>query len=589
MPTPPLSSFIKRLQDSLARRNVGSQTDADLLQRFLETREQSAFEVLVWRHGALVLGVCRRMLRQEQDVEDAFQATFLLLFQKATAIGKPGALGPWLYKVANRVCLRLVQKRAKHACFTPLPADLPLQTKPHDLANIEIQHLVDDEINRLPERYRVVIVRHYFQGQTCQEIAGDLSCSSGAVALRLLRARACLRRRLHRRDIGLPFSFSAFHPLANTPAGVVPAELVHQTLTTVSLTCLDSTAAARRVAALSQGVLHSMLLTKVKIVVTVLVGFGLLGVGSGVLARHVLVDNQDKTPGQKAPAAAVPTAQPPGKVFEPGLGYAWLTQPMPFGGNSMSPAGQVVEIFQNEADGALSAVLTYPSSAERHGNPEYRPVAYDAQRQRYVLQMAVSCSNKKVSAYRYRLDPKLLAANKVKYVGVEKLIPEGDEQIARHAAQEARRLGIEVLPIPELNKPYEFTLTTVEGAKVSSRDLRGKVVLVDCWATWCSPCMAKMPKLKELYARWHHAGFEVVGINFDDDLDKLRKARDKHGLLWAEVQTPKDPAHLDLFQQAAEIQSLPRLFIIDRAGVLRADCLPNDLEKELAALIKPVP
>src|SRR5215471_13203454 len=96
-------AYLRRLADA---GEAGALSDAQLLERFVRSRDQAAFEVLVWRHGAMVLGACRRLLRREQDAEDAFQATFLALVRKAAAIGKREALGSWLYKVAYRVCLR---------------------------------------------------------------------------------------------------------------------------------------------------------------------------------------------------------------------------------------------------------------------------------------------------------------------------------------------------------------------------------------------------------------------------------------------------------------------------------------------------
>src|SRR5713101_6585527 len=105
-----LSKVIRHLRQSLERED-GALSDDDLLERLISQRDTAAFEVLVWRHGALVLGLCRRLLRHEQDAEDAFQAVFLILLRKADSIGKRQALSSWLYKVAFRVALRLRARR----------------------------------------------------------------------------------------------------------------------------------------------------------------------------------------------------------------------------------------------------------------------------------------------------------------------------------------------------------------------------------------------------------------------------------------------------------------------------------------------
>src|SRR5262249_41418218 len=99
----PVARFVRRL---VHLPGVGDLPDAQLLERLVARRDEVAFEVLIGRHGPKVLGVCRRVLRQEQDAEDAFQATFLLLVRKAAAIGRGQAVGPWLYRVAYRVALR---------------------------------------------------------------------------------------------------------------------------------------------------------------------------------------------------------------------------------------------------------------------------------------------------------------------------------------------------------------------------------------------------------------------------------------------------------------------------------------------------
>src|SRR4051794_32578669 len=105
MSTNPLSGLLRDLQ-RVVHAESGGLTDTELLHRFVATRDEAAFEVLVWRYGPMVLGLCRRLLRHEQDAEDAFQATFLTLARKANAIGKRESVGSWLYKVAYHLALR---------------------------------------------------------------------------------------------------------------------------------------------------------------------------------------------------------------------------------------------------------------------------------------------------------------------------------------------------------------------------------------------------------------------------------------------------------------------------------------------------
>jgi RNA polymerase sigma factor (sigma-70 family) len=203
-------------------------SDAALLERFVRRGDEAAFELLVWRHGPMVLGVCRRVLRHEQDAEDAFQATFLVLARKAAEAGRRGSLGGWLYTVAYRVALRARQRRAAGgppaglrgvkpaADARPGPADL--------LAADDLRSVLDEEIGALPEKYRSTFVLCYLEGKTNAEAAELLGCPKGTVLSRLARARERLRQRLSGRGVApaaLPLAaLLAGH--ARPPADVSP-------------------------------------------------------------------------------------------------------------------------------------------------------------------------------------------------------------------------------------------------------------------------------------------------------------------------------------------------------------------------------
>src|SRR5262245_40431889 len=119
-----LGSVLRQLRRLVGPQGVGGLTDAQLLERLITARDEAAFEVLLWRHGPLVLGVCRQVLRHEQDAEDAFQATFLTLVRKAGSIGRRTALAGWLYKVAYRIALRARARTAHQAAREQPAADL---------------------------------------------------------------------------------------------------------------------------------------------------------------------------------------------------------------------------------------------------------------------------------------------------------------------------------------------------------------------------------------------------------------------------------------------------------------------------------
>jgi RNA polymerase sigma factor (sigma-70 family) len=286
----PVTRYLYRL---LGHRRGHDLSDAQLLERFVAERDEAAFELLVWRHGPTVLGVCQRVLRNEQDAEDAFQATFLVLVRKAGSISKRQAVGSWLYRVAHRVALRaLAGKRvASWVAVRDVPAE-PAPAPDWD----DLRPVLDEEVNRLPEKYRVPFVLCYLEGKTNEEAAHQLGCPRGTVQSRLAWARQRLRARLGRRGLALS---------AVTPA-IVSSELVRSAVSSA----LGS--APAQVAALSEGVLQTMLWTKLKLVAACVFLFGALGIG-GVLSMPKAGDPGLANANQPRPKA--PSPRPPEKTF----------------------------------------------------------------------------------------------------------------------------------------------------------------------------------------------------------------------------------------------------------------------------------
>jgi RNA polymerase sigma factor (sigma-70 family) len=173
--------------------------DALLLERFALSKDEGAFAALVERHAALVWGVCRRVTGDAHAAEDAFQATWLVLSRKAGSLRDGAALPAWLHRVAYRLALR--------ARATPAAAleDAPTSSSgPEDeVALRETRELIDEEVDRLPERYRRPVVLCFYEGRTHAEAAAELGLPIGTVASRVSRARELLRARLERRGVGL--------------------------------------------------------------------------------------------------------------------------------------------------------------------------------------------------------------------------------------------------------------------------------------------------------------------------------------------------------------------------------------------------
>ena len=202
---------------------VGDRADGEILESFKahHVEAEAAFKELVARHGAMVLQVCRRVLRDPHDVEDAFQATFLILVRRAGSIRNCDALGGWLHRVALRVALRARTEAASRREAEQKAA--PESSKPDldDVERAEIRTALDEELDRIPGPYRAAIIACYLEGLTHEEAANRLRLPVGTVRSRLSRGRDRLRERLVRRGLAPGVALPA---LGRAPA-VVPAAL----------------------------------------------------------------------------------------------------------------------------------------------------------------------------------------------------------------------------------------------------------------------------------------------------------------------------------------------------------------------------
>ena len=267
-------------------------TDGQLLERFIRGRDAAAFEALVQWHGPMVLGVCRRLLRNEHDAEDAFQATFLVLVHKAASIVPREMVGNWLYGVAYRTALRAKSTAAKRRTIEKQVATMPEpEIAQADESWRLLQPLLDQELSRLPDKYRVPIVLCHLEGKTQKEAARLLAWPEGTVAVRLMRARAMLAKRLARCGLPLSAGLLALALVQNPMSAGVPAPLVAGTVKTATFVAAGQAVAsgtiAPEVTALTKGVLTAMFLTKlntalgVGALVLVLAGLGWWGAQPG--------------------------------------------------------------------------------------------------------------------------------------------------------------------------------------------------------------------------------------------------------------------------------------------------------------------
>jgi RNA polymerase sigma factor (sigma-70 family) len=282
-------------------------SDAQLLERFA-TRHgeaaEAAFAALVERHGPMVLRVCRSVLRDPHDAQDAFQATFLILVQRPGAVRRRESLAGWLYGVAVRVAAHSRVTAARRRAVETAGGARPVTMAAPDGSRQEIW----DEVDRLPERYRSAVVLCYLEGLTHEQAAARLGWPVGTVRSRLARARERLRGRLTRRGLAPGVASSAVAGLAaRTEAGPLPFSLVEPTTKAAMLVAAHDAASAGLVsasaAALTAGVLRTMLFAKLKSAALALLVAGVVAAGAGVYGYQAPEPKPEPAP-RPAPAPA---------------------------------------------------------------------------------------------------------------------------------------------------------------------------------------------------------------------------------------------------------------------------------------------
>ncbi|HEY7152662.1 MAG TPA: sigma-70 family RNA polymerase sigma factor [Gemmataceae bacterium] len=272
----------------------GDATESQLLELFSRQGDETAFESLLHRHGPMVLGVCRRVLGNEPDAEDAFQATFLILVRKAASIRAGEKLKNWLYGVACRTALEArrarAKRRAKEARVVP-HVEAPAPVPQNDLRTV-----LDEELARLPEKYQEVILLCDLEGKGRKEVAGQLGCPEGTVASRLVRARNLLAKRLIRHGFGPSAGALTAMLAANEASAAVPSSWLYSTIKAVNAFIPGRAGAegavSAQVAGLVEGVMKNMLLSKLKMATAVLLALGILTGGAVALSYRAFAVKQ---------------------------------------------------------------------------------------------------------------------------------------------------------------------------------------------------------------------------------------------------------------------------------------------------------
>jgi RNA polymerase sigma factor (sigma-70 family) len=290
MATEQMSEVIQYLRRTVLQRDMACLTDGQLLKDYVRSRDEAALAVLVQRHGPMVWGVCYRVLGNYHDAEDAFQATFLVLVRRAASIASPELLANWLYGVAHQTALKArantIKRKVREKQVTDMPEPAAAD---HDLWN-DLQPLLDQELSRLPEIHRAVIVLCDLQGKTRKEAARHLGLSEGTVGSRLARARGTLAKRLSGRGITLSSGALAAVLAQNAASAGAPSLAIANAIKAASLYGTGHAAAAGSVSltvtALAEGVLKAMLLSKLKTVAVLALMLAFVVSGATMLSRR---------------------------------------------------------------------------------------------------------------------------------------------------------------------------------------------------------------------------------------------------------------------------------------------------------------
>jgi RNA polymerase sigma factor (sigma-70 family) len=343
----PWDGVIDYLRRASAGGDAGEATDGQLLTSFVVDRDPKAFEAILRRHGPMVLGVCRRVLRHVQDAEDAFQATFIVLVRRAESVAPRGTVGNWLYGVAYRTAQEAKRAAARRrARERQAPRKETVNEDPGD----DLRHLIDQELSRLPDKYRVPIVLCDLEGKTLKEAARHLGWREGTLAGRLSRARGLLGKRLARHGPLLAGGSVAL-ALAPQAAGAhVPFALFSSTLEAALETAAHPAAAASLsapVAALVEGVSKAMFLTRLTTAAVVILAAAFITLGLGAMAYRL--------------AAAEP-GSPPRHTFQQAGPVAGAPDPAPAKAGAAGEGLKAADPERLAADAPPAAAIALPTT-----------------------------------------------------------------------------------------------------------------------------------------------------------------------------------------------------------------------------------
>ncbi len=293
-----MSELVQHLRKTLLQQDGAGLTDGQLLGRFIEQRDEAAAAALVRRHAPMVWGVCRRILGNPHDAEDAFQATFLVLVRRASAIVPRDMVGNWLYGVAHQTALKakatLAKRRTRERQVSALPE---IEVEPQHFQQ-ELRAVLDQELSRLPDKYRVAIVLCDLEGKTRTEAARQLAVPPGTLAARLTRGRALLAKRLVRHNLAVSGGIVTAALWEKAASAGQLTSLVSSTIRAVTSVAaeqaVNASVISAEVATLTEGMVKAMFVSRIKIATGLVLALT-------VSAGGLLYETQAGGPADEAP------------------------------------------------------------------------------------------------------------------------------------------------------------------------------------------------------------------------------------------------------------------------------------------------
>jgi RNA polymerase sigma factor (sigma-70 family) len=361
MPRGPLNTLVRYI-GKLAGTPVGPElTDAELLRRFVGEHDETAFAVLVERHGRLVRAVCRRLLAHEQDAEDAFQATLLVLARKAGSIHNRRSLASWLYGVAYRTALKTRTTIARRQKYEQRAEMRPPRGPVSEAALRELQAILEQEVQRLPEKFRAPFLLCCLEGKSKGEAAEELGWPEGTVSGRIAEARKMLQRRLTRRGITLAAALCALavtEAATATPPPALVTAAVRAALAFAAGKGVTGVVSAR-VVAIAEAVLRTEAATRLKVVLALLVVLALTGVGAGAWLHSATADHRPADP--QKDQATVANPPPQAGPDEKTAGATMAAAPGGDAAGNLTFTGQVLDANGLPRAGAAVSLAAFPN------------------------------------------------------------------------------------------------------------------------------------------------------------------------------------------------------------------------------------